>query len=308
VLPLAAETLKAATGAKIEPPKRKAEAAKKAGDPEPAPEASYLMFLSARQLQGLAELAVEGAADIKAFFTDKDNKSRAKQIVNTRHSVDIALFGRMVADAADLSVDAATQVAHAISVHAVENESDYFTAVDDRNTDAEPGAGMIGTVEFNSATLYRYAALDVNLLHRNLGEGLRADEPATEPVRRAVQAFIHGFVTSLPTGKMNTFGNHTLPDAVVVKLRTDRPVNFAGAFEKPVPSSFTAGHLEAAAQTLATYIPQCEEAFGAIAERTWVLRVGTVTEPLTELGTKVTLPELVTAVGAAVADRLSSGA
>lgn len=308
VLPLAAVTLEAATGAKIEPPKRRAEAAKKAGEPEPSPEASYLMFLSARQLQGLAELAVEGAADIKAFFTDKENKHRARQIVNTSHSVDIALFGRMVANATDLNVDAAAQVAHAISVHAVENESDYFTAVDDRNTDAEPGAGMIGTVEFNSATLYRYAALDVNLLGRNLGEGLREDEPATEPVRRAVQAFIHGFVTSLPTGKMNTFGNHTLPDAVVVKLRTDRPVNFVGAFESPVPSSFTAGHLEGAAQALATYIPECEAVFGAITEGTWVLRVGNVTEPLAALGTSVTLRELVTTVGAAIADRLNSGA
>lgn len=93
----------------------------------------------------------------------------------------------MVADSADINVDAAAQVAHAISVHRVENESDYYTAVDDRKSrregdleesgEEDRGAGMIGTVEFNSATLYRFAALDADALARNLGTGLREDEP-----------------------------------------------------------------------------------------------------------------------------------
>jgi CRISPR system Cascade subunit CasC len=154
-LELAAEVLQTATGSKIEPPKRKADAAKKNGEPAPAPESSYLMFLSSRQLDLLAALAVEGADDIKAYLKDKDAKARAKKIADSRHSVDIALFGRMVADSTDLGVDAAAQVAHALSVHRAETESDYFTAVDDRNLDSEPGAGMIGTVDFNSATLRR---------------------------------------------------------------------------------------------------------------------------------------------------------
>ena len=305
-LTLAAETIQTATGSKIEVNKRKADAAKKKGEDEPAPESSYLMFLSARQFDGLAELAVEGAADIKAFFKDKDNKNRARQIADTRHSVDIALFGRMVADSADINVDAAAQVAHAISVHQVENESDYYTAVDDRNTDSEPGAGMIGTVDFNSATLYRYAALDVDLLRRNLGKGLRDEESSAAPVRRAVEAFLHGFVASLPTGKINTFGNHTLPDAVIVKLRDTRPISFVAAFEEPVPTeNLVGGHLRAACERLAEYIPDIERAYGTAEDtHTWVLRVGPGTQKLSGLGTEVTLSELVEAVGAAVADRL----
>lgn len=304
-LTLAAETIQAATGSKIEVNKRKADAAKKKGEDELAPESSYLMFLSSRQLDGLADLAVEGAADIKAFLKDKDNKNRARQIADTRHSVDIALFGRMVADSADINVDAAAQVAHAISVHQVENESDYYTAVDDRNTDAEPGAGMIGTVDFNSATLYRYAALDVDLLLRNLGKGMREDESEAVPVRRAVEAFVHGFIASLPTGKINTFGNHTLPDAVVVKLRSARPVSFVAAFEEPVASEQSVGgHLKAACERLAEYIPDIERAYGEEDTATWVLRVGPGTQKLSGLGTEVTLKELVDAVGAAVAARL----
>ncbi|WP_119730092.1 type I-E CRISPR-associated protein Cas7/Cse4/CasC [Thermomonospora amylolytica] len=302
---LAAETVQTATGSKIEPPKRNA----KGDGPAPAPESKYLMFFSARQLDGLAELAVKGRDDIKAFFKDKDNKAEAKQIANSRHSVDIALFGRMVADGADINVDAAAQVAHAISVHQVENESDYYTAVDDHKEreDDDLGAGMIGTVEFNSATLYRYAAVDVDLLSRNLGKGLREDEEATEPVRRAVEAFVQGFITSLPTGKLNTFGNHTLPDAVVVKIRSSRPISFVSAFEEPCRADQDrGGHVREASERLARYVPEIERAYGVADDaKTWVLRVGPNTTALAELGEEVSLPELVKKVGAEVAGRQS---
>ncbi|MGW4477028.1 type I-E CRISPR-associated protein Cas7/Cse4/CasC [Nonomuraea sp. NPDC004354] len=300
---LAAETVQVATGSKIDTPKRNAG---KEG-PDPAPESRYLLFLSAHQLDGLAELAIKGRDDIKAFFKDKVAKDHARQIANTRHSVDIALFGRMVADSADINVDAAAQVAHAISVHRVENESDYYTAVDDyktRETD-DQGAGMIGTVEFNSATLYRYAAVDVDLLRHNLGAGLRDDQPITEPVQRAVEAFLHGFITSMPTGKINTFGNHTLPDAVLVKLRTSRPINVVAAFEEPCRAEpETGGHLRQACERLASYIPEIEGAYGLADEGpSWLLRVGPNTQALSGLGTELSLTELVSAVGTEVARR-----
>ncbi|MEU9748392.1 type I-E CRISPR-associated protein Cas7/Cse4/CasC [Streptomyces niveus] len=306
-LALAAEVIQSATGSKIEVPKRKADA-KKDGEADPAPESKYLMFLSARQLDGLAALAVEGAADIKTYLKDKDNKARAKEIADTRHSVDIALFGRMVADSADFNVDAAVQVAHAISVHRVDNESDYYTAVDDKNTDAESGAGMIGTVDFNSATLYRYAALGIHQLAKNLGEGLREDEPRTAPVRRAVEAFVRSFLESLPTGKINTFGHHTLPDAVMVKLRSTRPISYVAAFEEPITAA--SGHLREAVARLAEYIPAVERAYGdEESTLTWILRVGPNTEKLAGLGTDTErLSDLVQAVGQAVAERMDKPA
>jgi CRISPR system Cascade subunit CasC len=307
-LALAAETLYTATGSKIEVPRRKAESAKKKGEPEPPPESSYLMFLSSRQLDGLARLAIEGADDIKAYLKVKENKDRARAIADTRHSVDIALFGRMVADSTDINVDAAAQVAHAISVHQVENESDYYTAVDDQNErEEEAGAGMIGTVDFNSATLYRYAALDVDRLRDNLGVGLREDEPLTEPVRRAVRAFLKGFVASMPTGKINTFGNHTLPEAVLVTLRSARPISIVAAFEEPVLAPHAVGgHLRGACTQLLAHVSDIEKAYDVSGDPSWVLRVGAATEPLAALGTDVTLDGLLDAVGAAVADRLNA--
>lgn len=310
-LELAAETMRTATGSKIDAPKRKA----KDGEDDAAPESSYLMFLSAAQLDALARLAAEGSGgkgDVKAlkeFFKDKDSKARARHLVDARHSVDIALFGRMVADAADLNVDAATQVAHAISVHTVDNESDYYTAVDDKNTDAEAGAGMIGVIDFNSATLYRYAALDVDLLRANLGAGLREDEEPGTPVRRAVEAFLEGFVTSLPTGKVNTFGNQTLPSAVIVKLRTKRPISFVAAFERAVaPDRPGDGFVRTACERLAGFVPDLERAYGVTdADGTWITRIGEDTAPLAALGQQMPLADLVAAVGEAVARRLEPG-
>lgn len=307
---LAKVTLEAATGSKIEPPKRKV----KDGEPEPAPESAYLMFLSRRQLDTLAALAVEGAGAegdpkaLEAFLKAKENKARARQAVNSRHSVDIALFGRMVADSADLNVDAATQVAHAISVHRVDEESDYYTAVDDENAADESGAGMIGTVEFNSATLYRYAALDVNALHENLGAGLHEGERAALPTQRAAAAFVEAFAASLPTGKVNSFGHNTLPAAVIVKVRTRRPVSFVAAFEAPVRRDEHGGFLEGACQQLAKYVPELESAYGlGEGSRGWVLRVGDATADLAALGEQVTLAELREQVEAEVAARLGVG-
>ncbi|MFJ9636786.1 type I-E CRISPR-associated protein Cas7/Cse4/CasC [Streptomyces sp. NPDC101178] len=303
---LAAETITTATGSKVVVPGRKS----KQEMEDPAAESTYLMFLSNRQYGALAAMTVEGGkgGDVQAlkdFLKAKENRSRAKQLVLTEHSVDIALFGRMVADSTDLNVDAAAQVAHALSVHAVEVESDYYTAVDDKNTDAETGAGMIGTVDFNSATLYRYAALDVNRLQENLGAG-HDDARPVEPTRRAVAAFLEGFITSLPTGKINTFGNQTLPAAVIVKVRSRRPVSYVAAFEEPVALSKNGGFLKGSCERLATFVPDLEASFGLSGgPEGWVLRVGEETKALSGLGRTVNLPELLTEVGDAVAARLA---
>lgn len=197
----------------------------------------YLVFISRLQADRLAELALE-AGD------EAIDKKAAKSVLKDGNSVDLALFGRMVADDGNLNVDAAVQVAHALGTHAVEKEFDYFTAVDDLNPREETGAGMIGTVEFNAATLYRYATINVELLRENLGDSAAAD--------RAIEAFVRSFVLSIPSGKQNTFAHGTLPDLVLVCVRDDQPVNLVGAFEAPVRGaedrSITQGSVAALAE------------------------------------------------------------
>ncbi|WP_340682546.1 type I-E CRISPR-associated protein Cas7/Cse4/CasC [Amycolatopsis coloradensis] len=284
---LAAETIRA-VGIDVKAPK------KTGADKKAVAEAGYLVFLSRRQIQNLAAAAID-AAD--AEDVPKALKAaKVKDLADRDHSVDVALFGRMVADQADINVDAAAQVAHAISVHPVETEFDYFTAVDDLNSDEETGAGMIGTVEFNSSTLYRYATVDVNRLADNLG-----DNAATQ---RAVQAFVEAFVRSMPTGKQNTFANRTLPEAVVVQLRDRQPINLVGAFENPVRELEKGGRVKAAAEALRDEAREIERAYGEQPVTTWVTRVGTDTASLDDLGENVALHDLLTAVGILVGTRL----
>jgi CRISPR system Cascade subunit CasC len=277
----------AATGLKLEKPSGKRDA----GRPE---QSKYLMFVSRMQARGLAELAIDAARTGAAV----DGK-QAKRVLKDQNSVDLALFGRMVADDVDLNVDASAQVAHAISVHEVANEFDYFTAVDDQKSGADDtedaGAGMLGTVEFNSSTLYRYATVDVNRLCDNLGDAAAAGV--------ATQAFLRAFVTSLPTGKQNTFANRTLPDAVVVRLRSDQPVSLVGAFEDALRDTGQ-GWVREAAESLASYAKDVDDAFAAPAGQTWVVGVGDRVSSLDQLGDRVSLDVLVRVVGEAVADRL----
>jgi CRISPR system Cascade subunit CasC len=182
-----------------------------------------LFFMSIAQAQALARLVIEDP-ETATNKPSKQAKDKAQLALKEEPSLDIALFGRMVADNPSLNTDACAQVAHSISTHRIVNEYDYFTAVDDLSPDDNTGAGHIGTVEFNSSTLYRYATIAVHELHKHL----------VGDTASAISGFVDAFVRSMPTGKQNTFANRTVPDAVLVTLRTDQPVNLVGAFEKPI--------------------------------------------------------------------------
>jgi CRISPR system Cascade subunit CasC len=257
-------------------------------------ESGYLLFLSHQQVASFAGLALEAAR----AGTKPDGKV-AKALFKDKNSIDLAMFGRMVADVTDLNVDASVQVAHALSVHAVETEFDYFTAVDDHkadDADEDAGAGMIGTVEFNSSTLYRYATVDVDLLQKNLGEGA--------PTNEAVGTFVRSFVRSMPTGKQNTFANRTLPDAVVVTIRSDQSVSYVGAFEEPVKDSQDGGRVQAATEALARYAKDVADAFGGAPVQTWVVSLGDRAAALDALGERVSFDDLLTGLEQTVARRL----
>ena len=173
-----------------------------------------LFFISSKQVKALAD----------AVLNDEKNDKKYAAALKELPSIDIALFGRMVADDTGLNVDAACQVAHSISTHFVESEYDYFAAVDDCSPSDNTGAGHLGTMEFHSSTLYRYATVNVMDLFNSIGSDTQA----------AVLGFARAFICSMPTGKQNSYANRTLPDMVYVTIRDDQPVNFSGAFERPV--------------------------------------------------------------------------
>ena len=181
--------------------------------------AKALFFLGDTQAKDLAKAAINGESD----------KKKIEEILNGNKPIDIALFGRMVADNPVLNEDASSQVAHAISTHGVQTEFDFYTAVDDLAPEDNAGAGMLGTIEFNSSTLYRYANVAIHEFSNQIED--------KEAVIKAIKLYIKAFVNSMPTGKINTFANQTLPQFVMVTLRKDRPINLISAFEEPVRSS-----------------------------------------------------------------------
>ena len=186
--------------------------------------ARALFFISSKQAEKLAQAAIAG----------EKSKSKLQELLKNDPAIDIALFGRMVADDPKLNEDASSQFGHAISTHEVQTEFDFFTATDDFSSTDDAGAGMLGTVEYNSSTLYRYANVAVHEFSRQIGD--------KTSVMNALKLFVEAFVKSMPTGKINTFANQTLPQALLVCLRGDRPVSLVSAFERPIRS--TEGYVE----------------------------------------------------------------
>lgn len=212
----------------------------------------YLLFMGRREIADLAAIIDEhwdqltqsadadaeepsGSAKKKAkskkegaSSAPKELQERIKAVFNGGKAVDLALFGRMLADMPDGNRYAACQVAHAISTHAVEREFDFYTAVDDLKPEDTAGADMMGTVEFNSACFYRYASVDWEKLQENL----QGDPDLS---LKGLRAFLEGFVVAEPTGKQNSFAAHNPPEFVLVTVRRDTaPRNLANAFESAV--------------------------------------------------------------------------
>jgi CRISPR system Cascade subunit CasC len=215
-------------------------------------ETRQTVFLTQADVSAIVDVLIDIADD--AGTAQKFEKIEAKKIQADARlkgfrpiTVDVALFGRMTTSEALRDVEAAVQVAHAISTHKVEHEFDYFTAVDDlRDTHGkgdDSGADMIGDVEFNSACYYKYYSVDVNAiaenltgrksLRRNIGEDETAGAAALAV--DAVVAFAKAVLLTTPSGKQNSFAAHQLPATALFEIRENPiPISYANAFVEPV--------------------------------------------------------------------------
>lgn len=222
-----------------------------------------LFFVSAKQIEALAATALEYLEDdLSKKEKEKKYKTKWEDSLNQNPSIDIMLFGRMAASDPKLNCDAAAQVAHCLSTHVVSNEYDYFTAVDDCGLDDNAGAGHLGTVEFNSSTLYRYSTVNIAELYE---KDLSVDE-----VCDVIRGFVEAFISAMPTGKQNTFANRTLPCFIYVALRDDQPINMAGAFEKPVTKG-NGGYEANSINAFLAYSHKVYENFAEKPQKSWVV-------------------------------------
>lgn len=271
----------------------------------------YLLFLGQREISGIADIIHKKWDSITASETapaegkkpgkakkqaaqsaDPELKKALDKVFNGGKALDVALFGRMLADMPEKNQNAACQVAHAISTHAVEREFDFYTAVDDLKPEDTAGADMMGTVEFNSACFYRYALVDWEKLLENL-------QNDGELAAKGLRAFLEGFVVAAPTGKQNTFAAHNPPEFVAVSVRRNTaPRNLANAFETAVRVKKDESLTRRSAEALAKKAIALQGAFGG-EEKALVLNLADAN--LNGFGTPVaSLRELLNATLSAV--------
>ena len=278
----------------------KVETSKRAGDDEGKNETKYLIFFGRGELDALARIAASWAEEGKNLKKlDKAAKEEAKSAFKGAKAVDIALFGRMLADVPELNTDASCQVAHAISVDRVTQEFDYFTAIDDCASGDNAGASMIDTVDYNSSTLYRYANINIDALREQLAD--------TQATAYGVRAFLEAFVRSMPTGKQNSFANRTLPSCVLVSMREEQPFNAVSAYEVPVSAGEDSSISHIAAERLGECIAQYEKEYDMRAQKAWYVSVDGAIESLDAIAEKVTLAGLVENVSSKVEAAFGAG-
>ncbi|MEZ0109321.1 CRISPR system Cascade subunit CasC [Catenulispora sp. EB89] len=222
------------------------------------PQTKVLLFVPADTPARLAALCREhrSALEVQAgskkptqVLPDKD----VAEILKATNSM-ISLFGRMLAEIPGGQVDGAVQVAHAFTTHASEPELDFFTAVDDALQ--VQGSGHMSTAEFSSGTFYRYAAIDLDELTKNLS----ADRAGALEVTRA---FLATFLDALPESKKNSTAPRTIPDLVHIAVRGDRPISLAPAFEQPVRPAGEGGWALPSRQKLAEYSGRIDTLWGS---------------------------------------------
>lgn len=183
-------------------------------------------------------------------------------------AADIALFGRMLEPSGDMwkntptGVEAAAQVAHAISTHTAQPEIDYFTAKDDVGG-TDHGAGHVGESLFNSACYYKYASVHPQGLRENLGGD-------ADRAHKALLAFIHGAALANPSGKQNSFAAHNPPDLIVVEVR-NAPLSYANAFARPVSVGKDSDDslVGESVGSLRDYMRDMDAGYGGPAHRWW---------------------------------------
>lgn len=146
---------------------------------------------------------------------------------NSHKTVDIAMFGRMLAEHPGHNMDAAVQVSHAITVNKVHLEDDFFTAVDDLQKDGETGSAHMGETWFGSGIYYLYVCINRDLLLKNLGDDEALLQDALNTLTRAI-------TTLAPSGKQNSFAAHSRCGFVYAEKGSAQPRSLSMAFIKPV--------------------------------------------------------------------------
>lgn len=214
-----------------------------------------LLFLSPKEVSIIAKAFHENSFNPDLVITQKDAKKQAKELEELIGKVDdhidaldIALFGRMVAQAATMNVEAAASFSHAISTHKVTNEVEFFTALDDIKNKTE----HMGSLEFNSATYYRYVSVNLGQLCETLG---------VEPISDAMEAFIKALYVAVPSARQTSQSGASPWEFARVYVRKGQRLQVP--FETTVKSP-NGGYLENSKKAMCDYLDKQEKLAGSL--------------------------------------------
>ena len=194
-------------------------------DPLTNLEIEQLVHISNYEQQAIKQL-VDLLISEKREPTDNEVKLLRKE----NSSIDIALFGRMLADSPAFNIEAACQVSHALGVSAVTIENDFFTAVDDLNDyDVDAGSAHLGSRGFASALFYTYVCISRDLLLENLN----SDEVLVE---KTLKALTESAAKVAPTGMQNSFASRAYTSYLLIEKGSQQPRSLAVAYFNPIRS------------------------------------------------------------------------
>jgi CRISPR system Cascade subunit CasC len=219
-----------------------------------------LLFLSPNEVAIIADAFAAKGFEQNKTITQKDQKKQAKEIADligtasqAIDALDIALFGRMVAQAADLNVEAAASFSHAISTHKVSNEVEFFTALDDCAT--EPGSAHMGSLEFNSATYYRYVSLDLGQLWQTL---------AGQNLAEAVENFTKALFVAVPAARQATQSGASPWEFAKVLVRKGQRLQVPFETAVKAKDKDGGGFLQPSIEAMSSYLARQEKLHGSL--------------------------------------------
>ncbi len=218
------------------------------------------------EIEQLAHFTPEEKEAINALIgkltqgIDGPDENDLKLLTKKQSAVDISMFGRMLADSPAYNIEAAVQVAHAITVHEVAVEDDYFTAVDDLNEGEEDmGAGHIGETEFAAGVYYLYVCINKNLLVENLNGN-------KELADKTVAALVEAAAKVAPTGKQNSFASRAYASYIMAEKGDQQPRSLSVAYLKPVRGDNGSGVMAVAIRELEENRSRMEKVYGPCAD------------------------------------------
>ena len=217
--------------------------------------------LEIEQLAHFSPTEQQAIDSLVSLLIERKSEPEADELklLRKQHTAaDIALFGRMLASAPSYNTEAAAQVAHAISVHSVIVEDDFFTAVDDLNKgDDDAGAGHLGETEFAAGLFYLYLCIDKELLIKNLS----GDEALANTT---LAALIESAATVSPTGKQNSFASRARTSYLLCETGNQQPRSLSVAFLKPVSKG---DMLASARKRIDNTVKNMDQVYGACADK-----------------------------------------